>query len=76
MRHLSDADKIALLLKRLHDPSARPNTNPTSYYLHQVAQWMRARRDYEYEGWDELPVEQCQFTLYEGSVRRNTSNEC
>jgi hypothetical protein len=73
MRHLSDAGHIALLLKRLQDPLERPNTNPTSYYLHQVAQWMRARRDYEYEGWDVLPVEQCQLTHYEGSVRRTSS---
>ncbi len=63
MRHLSDAGKIALLLKRLRDPTARPNTNPTSYYLHQVAQWMRARRDYEYEDWREEEVEECRWTL-------------
>lgn len=74
--HLSDAERIGQLLGKLFDPSKRKwEHEPSVRYLELIYRWMAGRRGYEYEDWEELPIEQCQLTPYEGSVRRNTNRE-
>lgn len=74
--HLSDAERIGKLLQKLFDPSKREwEHEPPGKYLEQIQRWMMGRRDYEYEDWDELPIETCEITTYEGSVRRSSQSD-
>jgi hypothetical protein len=74
--HLSDAERIGQLLEKLFDPSKREwEYEPPGKYLDQIQRWMMGRRDYEYEDWDELPIETCEITTYEGSVRRSSQSD-
>ena len=81
MAHLSDAERIGQLLEKLFDPSKRTDASKAyklgelTYYLGQVERWMGGRRQYEYEDWDEQPVDTLELKCYQGSVCRNTNRE-
>lgn len=74
--HLSDAERIGQLLQKLFDPSKREGEHETTgKYLDQIQRWMAGRREYEYEDWDEMPIETCELTIREGSVRRRSQSD-
>jgi hypothetical protein len=79
--HLSDAERIGQLLEKLFDPSNRSDASKAyklgelTYYLGLVERWMGGRRHYEYEDWDERPVDALELKCHQGSVRRNTNRE-
>jgi hypothetical protein len=79
--HLSDAERIGLLLEGLFDPSKRTNASRAyklgeiTYYLGRIERWMSARRGYEYEDWDDQPVETLELTASQGIVLRNHTTE-
>ena len=81
MAHLSDAERIGQLLEKLFDPSKRTDASKAhklgelTYYLGQVERWMGGRRHYEYEDWDERPVDTLELKCHQGSVCRNTHRE-
>ncbi len=62
-QHLSDAERIGLLLDRLRNPDKRSPVATAEFYLQAIERWMRARRGYEYEDWREEEVEKCRFKL-------------
>ena len=74
--HLSDAERISQLLEKLFDPSKRKwEHEPPNKYLELIQRWMGGRRHYEYEDWDERPVDTLELKCHQGSVRRNTNRE-
>lgn len=61
--HLSDAERIGLMLLKHDDASQRkPNRNgviaPTEAYAASIRKWMAGRRDQEYEGYVEEEIEE------------------
>lgn len=77
--HLSDAERIGRLLEGLFDPSKRTEVSRAyklgeiTYYLFQIERWMRARRDLEYEGYDEMYVEECHLWESDGVVGKSSA---
>ena len=63
LAHLSDAERIGLLLDKIKDPSKRKPGVSALWYLKQVEVWMNKRRTHEYENYTTEDVEPCIFGL-------------